>query len=103
MAWNGEILNPDTFRERPAMKVKNRPYLFVEHVKRYLYKNANSTTGFSGRSKTPWDPSQRKFLSLGSTESGIASMNADDKALRNATVHMQKAQRFCVLALTSSE
>ncbi|EGW39917.1 hypothetical protein DOT_2117 [Desulfosporosinus sp. OT] len=25
-------------------------------------------------------------------------MSADDFALRNATVHMQKAQRFCVLA-----
>ncbi|MDR3585497.1 MAG: hypothetical protein P4L59_09250 [Desulfosporosinus sp.] len=35
--------------------------------------------------------------------SGIASMSADDKALRNATVHMQKARRFCVLALASSE
>jgi len=30
------------------------------------------------------DPNQRKFLSLGSTENGIASMSAVDKALRNA-------------------
>jgi len=46
----------------------------------------------------PVDPSQRKFLSLESTISGIASMSAVDQALRTATVHMQKAQKFCGLA-----
>jgi hypothetical protein len=71
---------------------------------------------------SPGDPSQRKFLSLESTERGIASMSAGDEALRNALVaHAtaqdvpsvecakdgiafdQKAQRFCVLALATSE
>ncbi|WP_282432991.1 hypothetical protein [Desulfosporosinus sp. Sb-LF] len=35
--------------------------------------------------------------------SGIASISAEDEALRNATVYMQKAQRFCILATSSSE
>ena len=44
--------------------------------------------------KSPSTQAQRKFLSLESHFSGIASMSVDDKALRNSTVHMQKAQRF---------
>ncbi|WP_068964989.1 hypothetical protein [Desulfosporosinus sp. BG] len=44
---------------------------------------------------TPVDPQAwRKFLSLGSALVEFASMSADDKALRNSTVNMQKAQRF---------
>ncbi|KJR49367.1 hypothetical protein UF75_0207 [Desulfosporosinus sp. I2] len=38
-----------------------------------------------------------------STISGIASMSAVDQALRTATVHMQKAQKFCGLAWATSE
>jgi len=30
-------------------------------------------------------------------------MSAEDMALRNTTVHVQKAQKFCVLAISSSE
>jgi len=30
-------------------------------------------------------------------------MSAGDKALRNTIVHLQKAQKFCVLALATSE
>jgi hypothetical protein len=56
------------------------------------------TAARDSRSFHPSDPSQRKFLSLGSTERGIASMSAGDEALRNAMVNMQKAQRFCILA-----
>jgi len=52
---------------------------------------------------SPCDPNQRKFLSLESMKRGIASMNAGDEALRNATVHMQKAQKFCILAAPPSE
>jgi len=71
-------------------------------------------------SSPPADPSQRKFLSLESTERGIASMSADNEALRNAmelvhgwtdvavpwmarSDHMLLARRFCVLAALSSE
>jgi len=64
--------------------------------------SANSVTG-SSIVVPPNDPSQRKFLSLESTERGIASMSAGDEALRNATVYMQKAQRFCILASAPSE
>jgi len=49
------------------------------------------------------DPSQRKCLALESTERGIASMSAGDEALKNATVHMQKAQKFCILAASPRE
>jgi len=51
----------------------------------------------------PVDPSQRKCLNLESMERGIASMSAGDEALRTATVHMHKAQRFCGLAESPNE
>ena len=63
---------------------KNRPYLHTTY-------------------QTPSGPEPEEVSLLREHFSGIASMSADEKALRNATVDMQKAQRFCVLALSASE
>ena len=67
---------------------------------RLSYEVGSITTHAAPR---PADPSQRKCLSLESTERGIASISAGDEALRNALVDMQKAQRLCVLAASPSE
>ena len=53
----------------------------LEHLFRELKDGKIKGTSLLGiSSQSPLDPSQRKFLSLESTERGIASMSAVDKA-----------------------
>ena len=62
-------------------------------------KDTSSTTSY----QTLVNPSPEEVSLLREHFSGISSMSAVDKALRNATVYLQKAKRFCVLALATSE
>jgi len=83
-------------------QVKNRSQNLHAHKCAFASKTQTAPPESYQRSSLG-DPSQRKFLSLESTERGSASMSAGDAALRTATVHMQKTQRFCGLAESPNE